>query len=83
MKSIIHYDVDENLWPNPQDTSAVRDTLVYIYCRPTVVLSSFFVVLYKVFLKPCCELIISSLIINVLLMIPVSVLFSLVYYNDV
>ncbi len=19
MKSIIHYDVDENLWPNPQD----------------------------------------------------------------
>ncbi len=20
LKSIIHYDVDENLWPNPQDT---------------------------------------------------------------
>ncbi len=30
----IHYDVDGNLWPNPQDrvdkNSAVRDTPVYI-----------------------------------------------------
>ncbi len=52
----IQYDVDENLWPNPQDRVD--------YCRPTLVfflLFSYLIFLSKVFEKPV-ELIISSII---------------------
>ncbi len=47
MKSIIHYDVDENLWPNPQDRFDKNIEVQWgtlqlaFHCRPTVVLSFF------------------------------------------
>ncbi len=86
----IHYDVDENLWPNPQDrvdkTEEQWGTLqLTFYCRPNVVFSYLFYLIFsylKFFEKPVV-LIISSIIFKCCLMIPVSVLFSLVYYNDV
>ncbi len=48
LASVIHYDVDENLWPNPQDRvykniEVQRGTLqLTFYSRPTVILAFFF-----------------------------------------
>ncbi len=84
----IHYDVDENLWPNPQDRVDKNieehgGTLqLTFYCRPNVVFSYLIFTYLKFFEKPVV-LVISSIIVKLCLRIPVSVLFSLVYYSDV
>ncbi len=80
----IHYDVDENLWPNPQDRVYKHieeqwGTLQTFYCRPKVAFSY----LFNYFFEKPVALIISSIIFKFCLMIPVSVLFSLVYFNNV
>ncbi len=61
MKSIMHYDVDENLRPNPQDRvdkniEVQQGTLQFaFYCRPTLVIFFSYLFFYsylKFFEKP-------------------------------
>ncbi len=56
----MHYDVDENLWPNSQDRvdSAVRNTPVDILLYAIF----FYLFVSNLKFKNCCDLIISAII---------------------